>query len=729
MSEKHHTARLFLIGSISITAQVIILRELNVAFYGVELVCILAMGIWLFWTAMGVLAGRKTHLPSEKAAGCLFLLFAFFLLPEILLIRSARAVSGAVSGTYLSFGKQMTVIFLSLLPAGFLTGLLFQWAAKRFVSANRTLALAYAIESAGGLIGGLASFLFPLRGVGNFTAALVCAMVSACGALLSPPFWETFRKAGRFSAAVFIFPPLVLLLSPRADEFIHRLLYPDMLTVRDSPSGRIRISLQSGLYSVFENDALLFDTESTDPEVLVHPAALQCLSPERVLIAGGGFSGITAEILKHRPGHTDIAEINPVLDRAVRKHLPPVFTSFLQSPGIAVHHADPRQFLKDARPYDLILAGSPEPDSGQSNRFYTLEFFQICARKLKPGGVLAFGLASSENLWTPSLTMRNAAVYAALRTAFADVLVLSGTVNTVIASNRNLIRDPELLIARFQQRNLNTRLMSPAFLRYLHTNDRFAGIAADLADQETAPNTDFRPICYQYTGFIWLSRFIPSLMHKDFPSLSALAPASGNMRIFLCLFSITVLGLILGAGKSFPIFSKSLLVFLTAFAAMVMEGLFILRYQAQSGAMFLHLGILLMIFMAGLAAGSLTVTEFAQNLLSGNAGKQTGRCLILGFALLCLAFEKILPYEAGGEICLISVFLFLTAFFLSGIFAWTGLSARAAQQFLISPLYAADLMGACLGSLLGSFFLIPFLGMAHTAAFITVLLLAAVISP
>ncbi len=727
MSEKHPSVCLFIIGCISILAQIIILRELNVAFYGVELICILAMGVWLFWSAAGALACSRMHVPSEKALGCLFVLFAFFLIPEILLIRFARLLFGGVPGAYLPFGKQMAVIFLSLLPAGFLTGLLFQWAAKRFVSGNRTLSLAYAIESAGSLIGGLASVLFPLQGVGNFTAAVVCAMISAGAALLSPPLCEKIRNDRKCSATAVIFLLIVLFLSPRADESIHRLLYPDMLTVKDSPYGRIRISVQSGLYTVFENDALLFDTESTGQEELVHPAALQCLRPEKVLIAGGGFSGIAGEILKHRPRHVDIAEINRVLDRTVREHLPPAFSSFLQSPRVILHHADPREFLKDAQPYDLIIVGCPEPDSGQSNRFYTREYFQLCARKLKPGGVLAFRLTSSENLWTPSLTMRNAAVYAALRSVFADVLILPGTMNTVIASNQKLIRDPELLIARFHERQPDTLLIGPEFIRYLYTNDRFAGIAANLAHQKTLPNTDFRPICYQYTGIIWLSRFIPSLIHRDISSLSVFLPESGRNRIFLYAVCLTVFGLILCTGRIFRIFGKSLPVFLAAFAAMVMESLFILRYQAQSGAMFLHIGIMIMIFMGGLAAGSLSMTKFAQLHLSDNARKQTGRFLFLSFAVLCLIFQRILHCEAGGKICLISLFLFLTAFFLSGIFAWTALSDRTAQQHLISPLYAADLLGACLGSVAGSLFLIPFLGMAHTTAFITLLLLAAII--
>ena len=51
------------IGIISILGQVVLLRELNVAFFGVELVYLLALGIWLFWTAAGAVIGRRRHFP------------------------------------------------------------------------------------------------------------------------------------------------------------------------------------------------------------------------------------------------------------------------------------------------------------------------------------------------------------------------------------------------------------------------------------------------------------------------------------------------------------------------------------------------------------------------------------------------------------------------------------------------------------------------------------------
>ncbi|MEI6315782.1 MAG: hypothetical protein WCO89_12995, partial [Syntrophus sp. (in: bacteria)] len=49
---------LFNIGLISILSQVILLRELAVAFYGVELIYLFALGVWLFFTAAGAMISR-----------------------------------------------------------------------------------------------------------------------------------------------------------------------------------------------------------------------------------------------------------------------------------------------------------------------------------------------------------------------------------------------------------------------------------------------------------------------------------------------------------------------------------------------------------------------------------------------------------------------------------------------------------------------------------------------
>ena len=49
--------------------QVILLRELNVALYGVELIYILAMAVWLLWSAVGAMIGPRFRVPEKSTVG------------------------------------------------------------------------------------------------------------------------------------------------------------------------------------------------------------------------------------------------------------------------------------------------------------------------------------------------------------------------------------------------------------------------------------------------------------------------------------------------------------------------------------------------------------------------------------------------------------------------------------------------------------------------------------
>jgi predicted membrane-bound spermidine synthase len=56
----------------------------------------------------------------------------------------------------------------------------------------------------------------------------------------------------------------------------------------------------------------------------------------------------------------------------------------------------------------------------------------------------------------------------------------------------------------------------------------------------------------------------------------------------------------------------------------------------------------------------------------------------------------------------------LCGFLVAAVFAYSTLIGSGEQRGMIGPLYAADLLGGCAGSLLCCMFLIPFLGMEQT---------------
>lgn len=701
---------LFIIGLVSLLGQVILLRELNVAFFGVELIYMLALGIWLFLTALGALAGRRRLKPSLNGVMSLFVLYGISILSSLAFIRAGRLIFSGVPGAYLSFPEQMAVMVSALLPVGLLSGLLFQWAAKIYVRYDRTLIGAYGIESMGGLAGGLIATAGLKWGIQNFALAVVCGLI----ALLTAVVYFTGRRARLYrtvGAGLTCAMLVMLFLSSSLDRGMTAWNHPGLLESRDTPYGRVTISKLHDQISVYENDAIAFETQGTEAESFVHLAALQHPKPESVLILGGGIEGMVGEILKHAPKKVDDVELNAGMMKAVLDRLPGDIGSSLKRPGVRMIIGDPRTFLRESGRYDLILIGMPEPSSGQSNRFYTKEFFEQCAGKLNPRGVVGFRLRSAENFWTPQLTRRTASIYRALRSVFPDVLLLPGATSVVTASRDPLPRSPEIMTGRFDERRIDARLVSPPYIRYLLTNDRFFEIERLMKSSAAPANTDLRPVCYQYALMIWLSKFFPGMALPDLADYAEKNFMTG-MGPWAAGIAAAALFLLI---RLRPSWRDAALVLMAGFLGMVLETVLILYYQMKQGVLFQDIGVLLTLFMAGLALGSMAMSR-----VMGRKGRREQRSRWIGagmlaaFAFLCLF---VMRSVTGGDLAGLTQtagLLAVTGFLVAGIFGFAATRDHKDQVKVISPLYAADLIGGCLGSLLAGLILIPLLGIGAT---------------
>jgi hypothetical protein len=124
---------------------------------------------------------------------------------------------------------------------------------------------------------------------------------------------------------------------------------------------------------------------------------------------------------------------------------PPKLGRFLSDPRLEVRVADGRRALTvDEESYDLIEMDPLPPSSPYSGNLYSLEFFSLCARRLKPGGLLCS--------WGPSGRVRRTFLRAMPHVLqLADGLILVG-------SNRRLGLD----VAAWKE-----RVMSEAVRSYL----------------------------------------------------------------------------------------------------------------------------------------------------------------------------------------------------------------------------------------------------------------------
>jgi len=136
--------------------------------------------------------------------------------------------------------------------------------------------------------------------------------------------------------------------------------YSHLLESSDSPYGRITLTKLYNQISVFENDALSFETEGIDAEYFCHLAALQHPNPQRVLILGGGIEGLVRETAKYNPTQIDYVELNPVMLNLAMKYLPDDIRRSLKEPNVRIIFADPRQYLKNCGKYDSAPNGQEQ---------------------------------------------------------------------------------------------------------------------------------------------------------------------------------------------------------------------------------------------------------------------------------------------------------------------------------------------------------------------------------
>jgi len=708
---------LFNIGLISLLSQVILLRELAVAFYGVELIYIFAMGIWLFFTAAGAMLSRYRIATAGAITGA-FLCLAILLPLDVLFIRASRLLFSGVPGAYLPFYQQLIVPVLALFPVGLLTGFLFPLAAAIYIDKKplkgmadghikrpqRTLALAYGIESLGALAGGILSSLFLKFHLPLLAATLLGSVFIALTPLI---FLKKIGRGWKLVPVVAVCGLVALGWTSWIDRKTIAWNHPHLVESKDTAYGRITVTGLSGQAAVFENDVLSFETEGMEGETFAHLTALQHPHPRQILLLGGGMEGIVESLRQHSPEKIDVVELNPSMVQMIARHMPPQRQSALNTPPVHLIFADPRAFLHHGDAYDLILVAMPEPASGQTNRFYTGEFFQACAARLRPGGIVGLRLRSAENIWPPPLMYRMTSIYGALKSVFPHVLFLPGTTNIVTAAATPLADEASPLIERWHSRQISARLVRPPFISYIFGNDRFQEIRNVLQKTDVSINSDISPACYRYTLQIWLSKFFP---RASFWDLTLPLPA--------VLISLTAIAGAFFLSRSNPLMRRMFMAGVAGFCGMTLQSILLLHYQVKDGALYQDIGLLIACFMAGLALGAILLPRR----LALPERSWGGGLLGMFFSLTILIYFLLIR-DSGTGLLLMSFLLAFTGFFTGALFAYASLADVTEGHSLISPLYAADLIGGGSGAILGGLLLIPATGLAFPIQIVSALLL------
>lgn len=694
----------FSFGFASMAAQILIMRELLVVFYGNELSVGIMLAAWLFWVAAGSIAARSKRYTEEIFH--LSLLSVAVLTPfTVFLIRNIRNILGDAPGQIIGAGAMALSSFVLLAPVCAVFGALFGLSCL-LVSRNSNntpskTGKVYLIESAGAVAGGLAfNFIFVTL-LGPLQTALFCGLLNTLAVLViaqrkGQPFrwWATF--------AFMVFLAVFMLSGAKRLDFLTRQMQWkqfELVDVRDSRYGNITLTKLGPQFNIFENGLLVAATD--DPltaEESVHYAMLEHPSPKRVLLIGGSLSGSLEEILKHPVDSVDFVELDPELIRVGMLNYPKQYIKAFADPRAKAHYTDGRLFAKNLTlngkaAYDVIILALPNPYTAQINRFYSLEFYREVKRLLDKNGVFSFGVTSSQDYISSGQAQFLGCLLKTLSEEFKEIKIVPGETALFLAcpSAGVLTYDYNLLSRRIKERGLKLNYVNEHYLP-----DKFEPMRVDYLERSVRSardakiNRDFRPIGYFYDMVLWSAR-----------------TGSGLAGFFLAFISslIVISWLAARQGENFP---YVLSIGATGFSTMLLQIVLILAFQVVYGYVYHKIGLIFAAFMFGLTGGSVSALA-----IIGKGWKVSG--IYKKFQLLLCLYCFALPFVFATGLRNEAAFFILpvVAGLIGGLqfpLAIKLLTVGTGSGRTAGILYGADLLGACAGALITSAILIPILG-------------------
>jgi len=789
---------LLAIGGLGVSAvmtQLALLRELLSAFSGNELAFGIGLGSWLLLTGIGAWLGqffdrgkhggaafrapgagngsaaespgaaRQAVAPcrSRQSNDCdegvaaqagwfvagllciailpLLQVGAVRMLRDIVFIRgSAVGLTGTLVGT-----------LILLLPFCLVSGMLLTLACALLARGSDATAVGrvYVADSIGSIAGGMLFSFVLVPWFDHF--ALLCFPAALELFLAGSLAWHLRRRLLLGSAIIIAGGLAAHIALINADAVTTAVQYWGRPVVfrGSSPYGRLVVTADSGQLDFFENGVPVISTQNIEHvEETVHYAMSQRPDARKVLLISGGVTGTAREILRYGVTQVTYVELDPLIITAGRRFL----ARNLADPRIRTIATDGRRFVQQTKEqFDVVIIDMPDPTTAQLNRFHTAEFYAEVARILTPGGVLGSALGRYENYVSPELARLLASDHRTLRLSFSEVLMIPGGRVFFLASNGPLTLD---IAGQIERRGLATTLVNRHYLDAMLAPDRLADLDRAAA-QPAAINTDFAPALYYYQLRHWLSQF---------DSRAGIAGVA--VALVVALFYVVRL-------RATP-----RLIFVSGFTASAIEVVLLLAFQALYGSLYQQVGLVVTVFMAGVATGAWLTSrtrlqgkigsrqEAAGRMCHGDATPPSGLhaqrqtqnhsqsetapapspqpppiphsapLLSCGLAALAAVLPVILPrlgrIDAWAGTALAGQGVILLATFSLALLVGAQFPLAASSESDTSPartasrLYAADLAGASLGALLVGALLVPLFGMTAVCLLTAVLNLTAV---
>lgn len=502
-----------------------------------------------------------------------------------------------------------------------------------------------------------------------------------------------------------------LLLDPRS----LRLRFPgqQIAAFIQTPYGQLAVTRTGGQINVLQNGLPWHSSGDHDVESRVHPALCQVPAGAAVLVVGGAIPGAPREAARHRPSRLDVVEIDPAvfdLARALENEdhdeastpAPDAGGRTLDPVAARSTVADGRAWIRGHRLcYDAILLDLPGPENIGLNRYYTAEFFREARAALRPGGVVAFSLASSGNYQGPEQRAVERSVAAAMRESFPVVEVLPGDRHLFFAGDCaiDLDLEPVLTARGIVPRRLLDYDWPDHVDPFRHDElRRRLGLDSSGPLDVTAreANRDLSPRAFRHRLEL---RARIGEVHRVAPLLFILVP--------LLVFAAAT-------GRRADRFSVGT----SGFAAMSLQFGLLLVFQVLCGSLYLGIAFFVTLFLAGCSIGAAIAPRLPG---TGRARLGLADAVLVTAALLMMAAGRVSIQHSSPGRDLIAYGLLPLVTLASAVavgvqFAVAGEVGPRPEPSRTARLYLVDLAGAASGTILGGLWLLPRHGLDGLAA-------------
>ena len=666
-------------GISSVVTQLLTIREFLAQFNGNEFIIALILFNWLVLGGIGTFLAHTVSRSSRHVAvnRLGWLSFCLVCLPvlQILGIRTLRDVF-FIHGSSVGFYPTFAFTFLTIAPYCLLIGFVLPYALFSIRKENPDYpgAIIYITDNLGDITGGaLFSFILVFL-VSPMQAVLLSNLPLILATYLLFHFKRRYHPgAGLFAIlSIFILSAGIYLETPSLAPPEGKLAY-----YHESRYGRISVHQDKEQFTLFEDGSPSFSSQNlTIAEEAIHYPLSQIDNPKNILIVSAE-GGMMAQVEKHRPESVDFVELNPDVSNVLFR-----FNMVRKIPGLNVINQDGRAYLSHSKKlYDAVIINLSEPTTFQINRFFTDKFYAMVKDHLSPNGILSFSVKGFDNYLAEPQRQKLSSLYNTVAAHFNHILMLPGQKIFFLCSNNPVSTD---IPARLAAKNIST-----SYIRgYYYGNVTLERIRRlnELIDKNTPKNLDHSPYLMRLMFSQWFAKF------------------STSPNKFIAVLSlITLIYLIRITKEEFVLFS-------TGCFNMGSEILVIFAFQMLFGYIYLQIGLIITVFLAGLLPGAWLANRL-KKIEKKHLILTDGILIILMagfiFALKFWAYDLPVAFFLffGFIVSLACGFQFPVALHLSG-----GDNSAASKSF------SADLMGAAFGTMLTSVVLLPFLGIFRTAA-------------